>query len=489
MMGTPEPSHWSTGLERDNSEEIQFSRVLTLFCGVVCVCGFALLLWSVSSTEEWQESATASRDLERLASRLLSIESRIPELSRVEQAMFLLWGAEGETQEQFRQWYKEVPPELRYPLDELYAGILNGEAKLNADLTRSFVRWDSVSPPFSIFRALLETVYLDHGQSKTTDFHMLQAQLAEEVPANWFYFQVAKRLAEQSGDQALRDHLHRQFQQFTDPPLWKWRTLVLLELSIVGIGLLCLVYVASVRIRNQRASETRAIDQAGSLWTLREGLSVLVRGGALSIGMVVLMAVTPNGPMLLEQYGSLFLYLPTVFVAVVFLCRPKKQSLLKLLGCQNGFQSVRSSFPLLLGVMALGVFGDWVIMLGGEVWQMSAHWTEWFLPQLVWGSQGEVLKLIIEIVLLAPIFEEVIFRGILYSTLRAKLSVPVSVVGSAAIFASAHGYGVVAFLSVFWSGLLWAWLYERTGSVVPGMCAHAINNGLVVATLMVLFRS
>ncbi len=489
MTGTHEPSHWSTGLERDKSEEIQFSPVLTFLCGVICVCGFAFLLWSVSSTEERQESATASRDLERLASRLLSIESRIPELSGVEQAMFLLWGAEGETQEQFRQWYSEVPPELRYPLDELYAGILDGEAELNADLTRSFARWDSVSPPFPIFRAALEAAYFEHGQTKATDFHLLQAQLAEEVPINWFYFQVAKRLAEQSGDQVLREHLQRQFQQFTDPPLWKWRTLILLELSIGGIGLLCLVYVARVGIRSQRASETRAIDRPGSSWTFREGLSVLVRGGALSIGIVALMAVMPNGPMLLEHYGSLFLYLPTVFVAVVFLCRPKKQSLLKLLGCQNGFQSVRSSFPLLLGAMALGLLGDWVIMLGGKVWQMSVHWTEWFLPQLVWGSQGEVLKLIIEIVLLAPIFEEIIFRGMLYSTLRAKLSVSASVVGSAAIFALAHGYGVVAFLSVFWSGLLWAWLYERTGSVVPGMCAHAINNGLVVATLTALFRS
>ena len=38
---------------------------------------------------------------------------------------------------------------------------------------------------------------------------------------------------------------------------------------------------------------------------------------------------------------------------------------------------------------------------------------------------------------------------------------------SAALFALAHGYGLIGFLSVFWSGLVWAWAYERTGSLWP----------------------
>ena len=141
-----------------------------------------------------------------------------------------------------------------------------------------------------------------------------------------------------------------------------------------------------------------------------------------------------------------------------------------------------------MSVVALGLIGDWLIMLGGAAFEISVHWTEWFIPQLVWGSQVELLKIAIEVAVAAPIFEELIFRGIVFTTLRAKFGFTASMIGSAMVFALAHGYGPIAFLAVFWSGLLWAWLYERTGSVIPGMCAHVINNGLVVYFLVAVFR-
>ena len=59
---------------------------------------------------------------------------------------------------------------------------------------------------------------------------------------------------------------------------------------------------------------------------------------------------------------------------------------------------------------------------------------------------------------------------------------------SAGLFALAHGYGVIGFLSVLWSGILWAWIYERTGSLVPGIIAHALNNLLVCLAVMALLR-
>ncbi|TKB85135.1 MAG: CPBP family intramembrane metalloprotease, partial [Nitrospira sp.] len=36
--------------------------------------------------------------------------------------------------------------------------------------------------------------------------------------------------------------------------------------------------------------------------------------------------------------------------------------------------------------------------------------------------------------------------------------------------------------------VLWAWLYERTGSLIPGMIAHATNNLLVCLAVMALLR-
>jgi membrane protease YdiL (CAAX protease family) len=36
--------------------------------------------------------------------------------------------------------------------------------------------------------------------------------------------------------------------------------------------------------------------------------------------------------------------------------------------------------------------------------------------------------------------------------------------------------------------VLWAWLYERTGSLIPGMIGHATNNLLVCLAVMALLR-
>ena len=51
------------------------------------------------------------------------------------------------------------------------------------------------------------------------------------------------------------------------------------------------------------------------------------------------------------------------------------------------------------------------------------------------------------------------------------------------------GYGVLGFISVFWSGMLWAWIYEKTGSLLPSMFAHAANNLLVCLSILYLLRA
>ena len=369
----------------------------------------------------------------------------------------------------------------------MYAGILDGEANLSEDLRESMRAWSPELAPFSTFHRLVDVVYLRKDKAEA-DYHSLQARLAEEVPANWFYFQLDTRLARQSGDESLGENLHQQFQEFTEPQLWKWRVLGIFECALVGIGLMCFVSVVVMWLKQRSIQNTERFNQWISPWTFQEGIAVLVRGGALSIVLIVLLSVVPYGVNILEDYGSLLLYLPTVGLAMVWLCWPQKQSFLDVLGCKDLSSRFISSLPMIMSVMALGIMGDWLMMLGGELFDISPHWTEWFLPQLVWGSQAELLKTTIEVVVLAPIFEEIIFRGILYSTLRAKFNFPISMIGSAAIFALAHGYGLVAFLSVFWSGMLWAWMYERTGSIIPGICVHAVNNGLVVYFLVAIFR-
>ncbi len=487
MIEAPKFSEKNSTSEAIPNKESHFSSFLTAVCLMVCVCGFAVLLWGVSSSEVIPEATTRSRDLERLASRILNVESRLSDLSVVEQSLYHLWWTDSYRQEQLRHWYAEIPQDRRSPFDQLYMGIFDGEVMLRANRMEMVQVEMPVIQKLSIFQQVLDAAYFERNTTNL-NYASLQARLAEEVPSNWFYFQLARRLASQAGDHALRENLHRQFLQLTDLPLLKWRVLIIVESLLGGIGLMCFAYMVVMRFKLRLFQSEETINQRASFWTFHEGCAVLVRGGALSILLIVLLAVVPYGMTILEDYGSLVLYLPTVAVAIILLCWPKEQSLLELLGCHRFFERIKSSLPLLLSVITLGLMGEWLIMLGGDTFDISVHWTEWFLPQLVWGSQSELLKTSFEVVVFAPFFEEIIFRGIIFSSLRAKFGLSVSLIGSAGIFALAHGYGPIAFLSVFWSGILWAWLYERTGSIVPGMCAHAVNNGLVVSFLVALFR-
>src|SRR4029450_5848490 len=77
----------------------------------------------------------------------------------------------------------------------------------------------------------------------------------------------------------------------------------------------------------------------------------------------------------------------------------------------------------------------------------------------------------------------------LFATLRRRFGVAGAALLSAAIFAIAHGYGVLGFGAVFWSGLLWAWAYERTGSLLPSMAAHAVDNLMATLSVILVLRA
>jgi membrane protease YdiL (CAAX protease family) len=147
--------------------------------------------------------------------------------------------------------------------------------------------------------------------------------------------------------------------------------------------------------------------------------------------------------------------------------------------------------PLLiavLSVVAAGLWGEWFMDRLTEQWQLTSHWTEWFDEDLVWGSSSLTMVSLLEYVILAPLFEELVFRGLLFAILRRRFRFLPAALISALVFGLAHGYGVVGLISVCWSGVLWAWIYEKTGSLGPGILAHAINNLFVCLAVMSLLR-
>lgn len=95
------------------------------------------------------------------------------------------------------------------------------------------------------------------------------------------------------------------------------------------------------------------------------------------------------------------------------------------------------------------------------------------VPTCVTG--GWLLALAPAIVIVAPICEELLFRGFLYRMLRRRLSVGWAATISAATFAALHVYPILM-PSLFLLGVALALVYERRRNLVANMALHATFN-------------
>jgi membrane protease YdiL (CAAX protease family) len=94
---------------------------------------------------------------------------------------------------------------------------------------------------------------------------------------------------------------------------------------------------------------------------------------------------------------------------------------------------------------------------------------------------GAVPVQILLIVIAAPISEEICFRGMLFGGLRERLPRIGAALISAAVFGALHATtGVSAVPPLIFFGFVLALIYERTGSIVPGIMLHMLNNAVAL---------
>lgn len=92
---------------------------------------------------------------------------------------------------------------------------------------------------------------------------------------------------------------------------------------------------------------------------------------------------------------------------------------------------------------------------------------------------------IIAIVIMAPIVEELLFRGAIEGYLLRKWKHPAgAIVFSSLVFGVVHGNWVQAPFA-FVIGLALGWMYYRTGSLLPGILMHFVNNSTAVLGFLI----
>ena len=121
--------------------------------------------------------------------------------------------------------------------------------------------------------------------------------------------------------------------------------------------------------------------------------------------------------------------------------------------------------------------------VGVVVWLASGLEAHAFAAQV---SPAPTAGIVLLYLVRAPLVEELIFRGVLYSALRERAGPVQAVVMSALVFAVAHTLGAsngvngAALANWFLGGLVFATAYERTGALWVPMALHAAGNGALL---------
>ncbi|MCM3173718.1 type II CAAX endopeptidase family protein [Paenibacillus sp. MER 99-2] len=84
---------------------------------------------------------------------------------------------------------------------------------------------------------------------------------------------------------------------------------------------------------------------------------------------------------------------------------------------------------------------------------------------------------ILAISIIIPFFEELLFRGLLFTTISNKYGAWWALIISSVVFGMLHG-GVFIATSIF--GLVFAYIFYKTKSLIPGILLHMIWNSLSV---------
>jgi membrane protease YdiL (CAAX protease family) len=91
-------------------------------------------------------------------------------------------------------------------------------------------------------------------------------------------------------------------------------------------------------------------------------------------------------------------------------------------------------------------------------------------------SMPEQIYLGIFAVVLAPVAEEFIFRGLLFTFIKQCGFPKTAWIGVSLLFALIHG-DAAAFISLFMLAIVLTWLYEMTDSLLASIFTHALFNG------------
>ena len=196
-----------------------------------------------------------------------------------------------------------------------------------------------------------------------------------------------------------------------------------------------------------------------------------IRWWALAIFVVIVLLLWVPAGWLLHDRGMLTLlavFFLTALIALSVAMAPMGRAAVPALGFRRvGWR------PLVLGSVVGLALSIAVSQFGLEPQGMKEAMD-------VVREPGMFVPSLVVIAGLAPLVEELVFRGLLYGWVAGRWGTVAAWIVSSLAFAGAHvepAHILLVLPLAFWFG----WLRRRTDSLLPSLVAHMVNNGFAIA--------
>ncbi|KFN02083.1 CPBP family intramembrane metalloprotease [Bacillus clarus] len=129
---------------------------------------------------------------------------------------------------------------------------------------------------------------------------------------------------------------------------------------------------------------------------------------------------------------------------------------------------------ILIAIISTSLLADATFLISNEYANIQA--TDLGIDTLSEQSFTIYAIAIISIVLLGPIFEEILYRGIILRFLEIRYSFFTGLIISSLLFGLAHDYDLAFIIFATLSGIIDGLLYKKTNSIIPVLIGHMTYN-------------
>ena len=470
----------------------------TLHAGVTVACAVLVGLIIVSAAGRMWISSTFDvlddplKTLVHVAERDLDHSAAIDRAAAWERGLYRVFGYDSDT------WFEDLDgaydrlydhmlalPARHAPADinrlAAHHSILRGERFASEGMAAVLDRMDD-NVTGSDFAGLLNTLYGSNEIPREAKF-VAPAPVGTSVPgALWSLDCVEARWAErQNRPDAVAAARHR-IDERGRRLLIRGRWVMAVYLAVVSFGVGAAVWHGRRLARPVPVSRGLTV----APWSFRVGVQVLLRCFAVMFLAGILVGMVSAGALM--PVVSLISGLPILVIMHRYLFAPDRSTPFHGFGMDPPSLAGPRLLLFAIGLAAVDQVGCLAIRHVTDWAGIHVLIEEGLDEGLLFGGRPTVILTMLDGVVWAPLFEELLFRGVLYVTLRTRLRPMAAALVSGGIFGVIHLYSLGGFFEVFWTGCILALGYEKCRSLWPCILAHAFNNFIVFGWLLAVYR-